>query len=56
MSCLPDVLMMLRCLSADAHHLVKEMESIYKDIKLGHVSFCLCTFSESTFTVVFCLP
>lgn len=31
-SCLPDLLMMLRCLSADAHHSVKEMQSIYKNV------------------------
>lgn len=55
--CLPDLLMILRCLSADPHHIVKEVESIYENIlKWGHV-FCLCPgcCSESTSTVVFCL-
>lgn len=30
--CLPDLLMILRCLSADPHHIVKEVESIYENI------------------------
>lgn len=39
MSCLPDLLTMLRCLSADAHHSVKEMQSIYKNVLNWDVVF-----------------
>lgn len=39
---LPDLLMILRCLSADPHHIVKEVESIYKNILSWGHSFCLC--------------
>lgn len=56
--CLPDLLMILRCLSADPHHKVEEVESIYKNIlNWGHV-FCLCPgcCSDSMSTMVICFP